>query len=36
VAGPILNWNQTISVQQSLGAFHIGLRRSQVASEELA
>ena len=25
VAGFILNWNQTVSVQQSLCTFHLGL-----------
>jgi hypothetical protein len=36
MAGLILNWNQTISVQQILRVFHIGLGNGQPASEELA
>ena len=36
VARPILNWNQTISVQQSLCAFHVGLASCQLAGEKLA
>jgi hypothetical protein len=36
VAALILNWNQTISVQQSLCAFHVRLRSGQLATEELA
>jgi hypothetical protein len=36
VTGLILNGNQTISVQQSLCAFHIGLGSGQLATEELA
>jgi hypothetical protein len=35
MAGPILNWNQTVSVQQRLCAFHVGLGSSQAASEKL-
>jgi hypothetical protein len=36
VARLILNWDQTILVQQSLGTFHVGLGSGQSASEELA
>jgi hypothetical protein len=36
VARRILNWNQTISAQQSLCAFHVGLSSDQPASKKLA
>jgi hypothetical protein len=35
VAGLILNWNQTISIKQSLCAFHVGLGSGQPAAKEL-
>jgi hypothetical protein len=35
VAGLILNWNQTISVQQSLRTLHVGVGSGQVPSEQV-
>src|SRR5829696_7508038 len=36
VAGPVLNWDQTITLQHALCAFDLGLCRGSVTDEELA